>query len=333
MNPAEPWMVRMIPAVIGSMSRPELAAESPELICRNVGMNAIAENIPSPTARPIAVATTKVRLPNSVSGMIGSVARRSTNTKTTAAMTNAASSARVPGAPQPSLPPKSVNSTSDVVVAESATMPAWSSGVVLRLRGRVRANQPIVNAARPTGTLIQKHHCQPNSAESVKKPPTRGPATAERPNSAPIGPMYFARSRAGTTSAMIACDRIISPPPPRPWTPRQMTSQVKSGERAAPRLATVKSPIAVRSRVRRPKEERPQPTYVHRSHEKERRRGSRRGSKRAGGRRRLEEPGGQDGEAFAAAQRPAAWASRANRGEESAMAHAERDASKSNGEP
>ena len=56
----------------------------------------------------------------------------------------------------------------------------------------------------------------------MKKPPTSGPATAERPNSAPIGPMYFARSRAGTTSAMIACDRIISPPPPRPCTPRQI---------------------------------------------------------------------------------------------------------------
>jgi hypothetical protein len=34
MKPAEPWMVRMMPAVIGSMSRPEFAADSPELICR-----------------------------------------------------------------------------------------------------------------------------------------------------------------------------------------------------------------------------------------------------------------------------------------------------------
>ena len=42
-------------------------------------MNAIAENMPRPTARPSAVATTKVRLPNSDSGMIGSAARSSTS--------------------------------------------------------------------------------------------------------------------------------------------------------------------------------------------------------------------------------------------------------------
>src|SRR3954452_16605590 len=249
---AEPWMVTMMPAVIGSMSRPELAAESPELICRNVGMNAIAENMPRPTAMPSAVATTKVGLPNSESGMIGSMARRSTSTKATAETTNAAIMARVRPAPQPSLPPKSVNRTSEVVVADSATMPQWSRGALLCLRGRVSANQPTANAASPTGTLTQKHHCQPRLAESVKKPPTSGPITADRPNSAPIGPMYFARSRAGTTSAMIACERIISPPPPSPWTPRQMTSQVKSGDRAAPRLATVNSPIAMRKRLRRP---------------------------------------------------------------------------------
>jgi hypothetical protein len=100
--------------------------------------------------------------------------------------------------------------------------------------------------------LIQKAHSQPKAAESVKKPPTSGPATAERPKSAPIGPMYLARSRAGTMSAMIACDRIISPPPPRPCTPRQRTSQAKSGDRAAPTLATVNSPIATRNSVRRP---------------------------------------------------------------------------------
>src|SRR3954471_22615859 len=89
MNPADPWMVRMMPATIGSSSRPELAADRPELICRNVGMKAIAENMPSPTAAPRAVATTKVRLPNSDSGMIGSTARRSTATNAHTETTNA----------------------------------------------------------------------------------------------------------------------------------------------------------------------------------------------------------------------------------------------------
>ena len=78
----------MMPPVIGSISRPELAADSPELICRNVGMKAIAENMPRPTARPSAVATTKVRLRNSDIGMIGSTARRSITTKAIAETTN-----------------------------------------------------------------------------------------------------------------------------------------------------------------------------------------------------------------------------------------------------
>jgi hypothetical protein len=121
---AELWIVRMMPTVIGSMSRPELAAESPELICRNVGMKAIAENMPSPTAIPSAVATTKVRLPNSVIGMIGSAARSSTATKTTVETTRAASSDSACQEVQPSRPPKSVKKIREVVVADSARMPA-----------------------------------------------------------------------------------------------------------------------------------------------------------------------------------------------------------------
>ena len=123
MNDAEPWMVTMMPAVIGSMSRPEFAAESPELICRNVGMKAIAENMPSPTARPRDVATTKVRLRNSDIGMIGSAARSSTATKEAAETTKAASSESACHEPQPSRPPKSVKKISEVVVADSARMP------------------------------------------------------------------------------------------------------------------------------------------------------------------------------------------------------------------
>jgi hypothetical protein len=87
-------------------------------------MNAIAENMPSPTARPSAVATTNVGLRNKVMGMIGSTARSSTATKTRSDTTNAASMTSVFQAVQPSWPPKSVNRISDVVVADSATIPA-----------------------------------------------------------------------------------------------------------------------------------------------------------------------------------------------------------------
>ena len=56
--------------------------------------------------------------------MIGSAARSSTETNTAAEITKAASSESACQEPQPSLPPKSVNRTSDVVVADSARMPA-----------------------------------------------------------------------------------------------------------------------------------------------------------------------------------------------------------------
>ena len=106
------------------------------------------------------------------------------------------------------------------------------------------------SAARPTGMLIQKHQRQ--SRWSVNRPPRSGPATAETPNRAPMGPMYLPRSRAGMMSAMIACDRIMSPPPPRPWKPRQTTSSPNDCANPAPADASVNRPIEKRNGQRRP---------------------------------------------------------------------------------
>jgi hypothetical protein len=50
------------PAIIGSISSPETAAEVPEDICRNVGMNASAANMPMPRVKPMAVLLMKIRL-------------------------------------------------------------------------------------------------------------------------------------------------------------------------------------------------------------------------------------------------------------------------------
>src|SRR3954465_3048698 len=161
MNPAELWMVVMMPAVIGSMSRPEFAADSPELIWRNVGMKAIAENMPSPTAAPSAVATTKVRLRNRDRGITGSTARRSTSTNTTADATRAASSDSACQEPQPSRPPKSANRTRGVGGARGAAGPVPAGGVVPGWGARDSATQPMANTATPTGTLIQNAHSQP----------------------------------------------------------------------------------------------------------------------------------------------------------------------------
>ena len=73
--------VPMSPTIMGSISKPDAAAEVPDDICRNVGTNPIAANIPRPMVRPIAVALTKIGLRNSDSGMIGSFAFASTSTK------------------------------------------------------------------------------------------------------------------------------------------------------------------------------------------------------------------------------------------------------------
>ena len=70
----------------------------------------------------------------------------------------------------------------------------------------------------PSGRFSQNAHRQPGP--SVSQPPSSGPATEETANTAPMRPMYLPRSRAGTTSAIAACDRMIRPPPPRPCTTR-----------------------------------------------------------------------------------------------------------------
>ena len=129
-------------------------------------------------------------------------------------------------------------------------MPATSIFLPERCVGSLSVNQAMLKAARPMGMLSQKHQRQ--SACCVNRPPSSGPMTAEMPNSAPIGPMYLPRSLAGTMSAMIACDRIIRPPPPRPCTPRQNTSSPNDWANPAPADATVNRPMATRNGQRRP---------------------------------------------------------------------------------
>ena len=68
------------------------------------------------------------------------------------------------------------------------------------------------------GTL--NHRAQRQPGPSVNTPPSSGPSTEDSPKTAPIMPMYLPRSRAGTTSAMMACESTIMPPPPMPWMAR-----------------------------------------------------------------------------------------------------------------
>jgi len=92
MSTPEPIVVSIMPAIIGSMSRPDCVTPAPEDICRKVGRNVSAENMPMPTTRPIVVEIANVRLRNRCSGMRGSSARVSARTNSAVATTKPAES-------------------------------------------------------------------------------------------------------------------------------------------------------------------------------------------------------------------------------------------------
>ena len=156
----------MMPATIGSISRPESAAERPELICRNVGTKAIAENMPRPTTRaerrrddegPVAEQRHR-------DDRLGrpELDRDEHDDRDDEEPASSAST----GQERPALAATEVGEQDQRRRRDRqrARCRRSRSGVVLRLRGSVSANQPMANAAMPTGTLIQKHHCQPSAA-------------------------------------------------------------------------------------------------------------------------------------------------------------------------
>src|SRR6478609_7439991 len=116
--------VPMTPTIIGSMRRPDAAADVPDDICRNVGTKPSAANMPMPIAMPIAVALMKIGLRNIDSGMIGSAAR------------------------------DSVKKMRHVVAADRNTTPSQSMGFSAFLFGSFRANTATKKAAMPMGMLM-----------------------------------------------------------------------------------------------------------------------------------------------------------------------------------
>jgi len=90
---------------------------------------------------------------------------------------------------------------------------------------RLRKKNKMIPATPPVGKLIQKHHLQ--DTWSVNTPPRRGPTTLAIPHVAPIKPPYLPRSRKETMSDMTIITSCMRPPPPIPWTARQIMSQVK----------------------------------------------------------------------------------------------------------
>jgi hypothetical protein len=102
-----------------------------------------------------------------------------------------------------------------VTATVMATMPATSILTGLTRPGADgRKATPEAIAAAPKGRLIQNAHRQPSP--SVSHPPRTGPSIADSANTAPTTLIEAARSRAGTTSAMMAWIKISKPPPPSP---------------------------------------------------------------------------------------------------------------------
>src|SRR6478735_442715 len=141
--------VPITPTIIGSMRRPDAAADVPDDICRNVGTKPRAANIPMPIAMPIAVALMKIGLRNIDSGMIGSAARDSVKMNNPAAATRPAPHAQVAPESQPKSadPPKSVKKMRHVVAADRNTTPSQSMGFSAFLFGSFRANTATKKAA------------------------------------------------------------------------------------------------------------------------------------------------------------------------------------------
>ena len=194
---------------------------------------------------PAIEARVKLRSRNSHMGMMGLATRCSTNTKTTAEARPATMSPMICGeAHSYCVPPHADRSTTELVKTAMRARPSASTErSPVRVAGSSRKKTAVeAIASRPSGSASRK--AQRHPGPSVSQPPMSGPATEETAKTDPMMPMYLPRWRAGTTVAMIACDRIIMPPPPTPWTTRPTMSHVMDSAKKPMTDPTMKTVIA-----------------------------------------------------------------------------------------
>ena len=84
------------------------------------------------------------------------------------------------------------------------------------------------------------------------QPPISGPTTDDSAKTPPMTPMYLPRSRTGTMSAITVWERMIRPPPPRPWTTRAAISHQMVGASPPTTEPAMNTRIAPTSRGLRP---------------------------------------------------------------------------------
>ena len=201
---------------------------------------------------PVTVHTTKLRFLKRNRGITGSFARRSTSAKTTAIAANSANRPTICHESHGNnVPPHAVASTSDDTDTAIAIMPSTSTdGCLARRAGRLEKNATAAMARSASGML--KANSQRHPVTCTNHPPKSGPTTVDTANTEPKTPMYLPRCRGGMMSAMVACERMMSPPPPKPSTARPAMRPSMLG--ASPHVAdpTMKTESATMNKCLRP---------------------------------------------------------------------------------
>ena len=149
------------------------------------------------------------------------------------------------------VPPHAVASTSDDTETAMAIMPPTSTGGrSSRRSGFVRKNATAAIAKSASGMLKANSQRQPVTC--TNQPPRSGPTTVDTANTEPMTPMYLPRCRGGMMSAMVACAKMMRPPPPSPSTARPAMRPSMLG--ASPQVAepTMNTESATMNRYLRP---------------------------------------------------------------------------------
>ena len=205
-------------------------------------------NMPMLVSSMVALAAENPRLRNSDSGIIGVAARDSQAPNATSRSPPPARLPRTWALVQPWLLPRTSPNTMPNKPAVARITPAGSRRPAPERLSRVSSSSG--STAMPTGTLIQKIHCQ--DAASVTAPPMTGPSAAPRPTVAPQRPSAMPRRCGGVTLAMSVTVSGITIAAPTPWTARAAISTPMPGASAEAALPAVNTVTPMISRRRRP---------------------------------------------------------------------------------
>src|SRR3954470_10197100 len=166
-------------------------------------------------------------------------------------MPDAAMTPIVLAEPQPYVPLWVIAYTSDTSPAVTSTAPSASNDFMDVSRLSCRRRGARKNAATPTGTLTKKIHDQLNA--SVSTPPSRTPAAAPKPPTAPHTPSATLRSRP-SEKVVVRIDSAAGEitAAPRPCRERAAIREPSDQARPARRDASVNTTRPARKSRRRP---------------------------------------------------------------------------------